>query len=598
MSIKIEQIQINKYRSLESVDLNFEDSTLLLGKNNSGKSNIIRAIELAFTYQTVHKEDFYVSPSEGFSYDKKIIIDVKIIPYENGVPKKEFDEIWGRKFGDSISVSEETDDEFFAFRTLIEYDRDRDVFTNTKYIIDMWNDNREHNTGAMIKRETLSGFDLVAIPAQRDISNDIRDRKSIWGRLVSKIKISAETESKIQRQLDKLNEKIVSESDLLKSIAQELKDSTAESDSSIKISPLTKDVESLYKGMDIIYTEKNSLPTSVDNLGLGVRSWAVFSTVKAEISSKEQKADEDDLAYYPIVLVEEPEAHVHPQSQRFLFSVLNAISGQKVITTHSPYILSQADLGEIRYIYKEKSHTLIKEPLISDLTKDDVRKIRRTVINTRGEILFSNIVILAEGETEEQALTVFFRCFFDKEPFELGINIIGVGGGDYLPFLKILKKLGIKWFIFSDGEPEALDNLKKCLKKLDNKTRVNLDTYSDVVYLEDGLCFETYCLHCGYQNEIENAVSKCEDREEYITWYLENHNNQKGRGGIIRNYKNDNDGGIYRATKDCLLSGKTKYATYIAEEIINCENEENRIPPKIKVLFEKTKAFLFERFGE
>jgi len=209
--------------------------------------------------------------------------------------------------------------------------------------------------------------------------------------------------------------------------------------------------------MGIYYTGKDSSPTAVENLGLGVRSWAVFSTVKAEIFAKIKKRAEEESAYIPLVLVEEPEAHVHPQAQRQLFSDISAMQGQKVITTHSPYILSQVDLEKIRYVKKSNAYSDVVPLITQEYSPNDIRKIKRTVMNTRGEILYANAVILAEGETEEQALTVYLRQFFNCEPFELGINVVGAGGGNYLPFIRILNRLRSVRIIAS-GTPFLVNN--------------------------------------------------------------------------------------------------------------------------------------------
>ena len=237
---------------------------------------------------------------------------------------------------------------------------------------------------------------------------------------------------------------------------------------------------------------------------------------------------------------------------------------------------------------KEGSHTDCFPLLVDDIGKEDIRKIRRTVMNTRGEILYANAVILAEGETEEQALGVFLREYFKKEPFELGINIIGVGGNNYTPFIRILDRLDIKWYIFSDGEQKPLEDLKNCLKNLlGEQTVIDLTNFLNIFYIDNGQCFETYCIAQGYLKEIIRAVCSIEENENYIKEYIVDYNHQKGKGGIIRNYVNDGDGGILRATKDCVLSGKTKYATAIAEEICKAKAKQKRIPRKVFDLFKK-----------
>lgn len=520
---------------------------------------------------------------------------MKVIPTdEKGTPQDSFSDEWSRALGDSVSIDNQTDKEYFAFRTEINYDSDKEQYTNIKRKIDAWSDNGQQRLGVHIKRETLENIETISINAQRDISMDIKDRKSIWGKLISRIKVSDGVRDKIEDELEKLNKKIVSESDILKSISEELKASTADKESNVNISPITKDIESLYRGMNIYYTNIGSSPTSVENLGLGVRSWAVFSTVKAEIISKIKRTTQEELAFHPLVLVEEPEAHVHPQAQRQLYSDIKQIIGQKIITTHSPYILSQVELDKIRYVRKVGASTSAYPLLIDGIESDDIRKIRRTVMNTRGEILYANAVILAEGETEEQAITVFLREYFNKEPFELGINVVGVGGNNYTPFIKLLDRLDIEWYIFSDGEKQPLNELKKCLKKLSVDS--DFDDFNNVFYLENENCFETYCIEQGYVQEIEKAICEVEGNPNYVNYYIEQHNNQKAKGGSIRNYKTDADGGYSRAIKDCIMSDKTKYPTAIAEEICKIKNKDKRIPLKMKEMFIKIENDL--RVGE
>ncbi|WP_037290875.1 ATP-dependent nuclease [Saccharibacillus sacchari] len=596
MSILVSDLYINNFRSLKNISLKLDKYTVIVGKNNSGKSNIIQAINLAFDFSSVFRDDIYISADEPYNESKKIWIDIRILPIdEDGNIQDTFNDQWSRAFGDSVSLDLATDKEYFAFRTEISFDSDKEIYTNFKYKIDNWEYEGNSQVGNSVRRETLEGIENILVNAQRDISLDIRDRGSMWGRLTSNIKVSDNVRGNIETQLQRLNKKIVRESEILKSISRELKVTTADKESIVDISPITRDIESLYRGINIYYTNKNSLPTSVENLGLGVRSWAVFSTVKAEISSKITKRTLDDLAYLPLILVEEPEAHVHPQAQRQLFSNINEMNGQKVITTHSPYILSQIDLEKIRYVRKVGAQSEALPLLMEGLTEEDIQKIRRTVMSTRGEILYANAVILAEGETEEQALTVFLREFFNKEPFELGINIIGVGGNNYTPFMRILDRLNIKWYVFSDGEPQPLSDLRACLKKLTGaSSQPNLTDFENIFIIENNECFETYCLSQGYIKEIRKAICQVESNTNYMSYYIDHYNDQKGKHGIIRNYKADADGGYYRATKDCIMSNKTKYPTAIAEEICKIRTKSRRVPQKLKELFNKIKENMEE----
>jgi putative ATP-dependent endonuclease of OLD family len=90
----------------------------------------------------------------------------------------------------------------------------------------------------------------------------------------------------------------------------------------------------------------------------------------------------------------------------------------------------------LRYL-KKNSGGIAAYQLNDNLEDEDRRRIQREVIHSRGEIIFSKALVLCEGETEEQALPMLFKKYFDQDAFVLGVSFIGVGGSGkkYLPFL-------------------------------------------------------------------------------------------------------------------------------------------------------------------
>jgi putative ATP-dependent endonuclease of OLD family len=112
---------------------------------------------------------------------------------------------------------------------------------------------------------------------------------------------------------------------------------------------------------------------------------------------------------------------LHPNAQKQLYSQINSIAGQKIISTHSPYIAAVAELGQIRNFYKNQ-RVYCGRVAIDALNDEEQRKIERQVINTRGEIFFSKLMVFFEGETEEQALPIFAKCHFEQSAVEMGID--------------------------------------------------------------------------------------------------------------------------------------------------------------------------------
>src|SRR5699024_2409954 len=131
------------------------------------------------------------------------------------------------------------------------------------------------------------------------------------------------------------------------------------------------------KGIKINYSH-----FAMEYHGMGTRSWSSLLILKAFILQNKKLADKGKVAYYPIIAIEEPESHLHPNAQKKLYSQINNIDGQKIISTHSSYIAGNAKLKEVRGIFKKNVNVLIGK-IEKGLNSEDIRKIKRQVINTR-----------------------------------------------------------------------------------------------------------------------------------------------------------------------------------------------------------------------
>ena len=425
MNIRLHRVYIQNLRSIKSVDALLQNFSVLFGMNDSGKSNFLFALKLAFGNGNIEKTDVFTSPQYPYSIDTLVTIDLMFIPVnEQGERKVAFDDIWGLHLGVNV-MCDQDDNEFFAFRTEFSYDKEKEEYSRNRKIIIEWN-NTSIMTGEVPRFKTLEAFDFTLINAQRDIANDIRDKASMWCKQISKIKLSPDAKTEIETSLYTLSNKILEESPFLLQVSKDLSSATNTKKSKVEVCPITRSIDELYKGLDIYIAQESASSFPISNLGLGTRSRAVFSALKTIVNRRLERVK--DSPYFCMLAFEEPEAHIHPQSQKQLVKDFDSMSGQKIITTHSPYLLSSSKLNELIYFSLQDAQSVCMPISSLKLENDDLRQIERFVINTRGEILFANTVVLAEGETEEQSLHIFCREYFGKEPFELGISIVGVGG--------------------------------------------------------------------------------------------------------------------------------------------------------------------------
>ena len=410
MNIALKNVRIQNYRSIKDITLDLSDFSVLFGMNDCGKSNVVSALKLGLGNASIEKTDIHSSPKHPFSDETSIYIDLMFVPTDAaGKQTSAFNEAWGFQLGTNI-MSDSTGNECFAYRSEYSFDDEREDYVRERKVITEWSDEKIV-VGTPIGYKTLSAFDFILIDAQRDIASDIRDRTSVWSRQISKIKLSREAKSEIEAQLSLLSDKILEESPFLQSVARDLASATNKN-STIQISPITRNVDELYKGLDIYVAQEEANSFPIANLGLGTRSRAVFTSIKSIINARVSLSGE--VPYYCMVAFEEPEAHIHPNAQKQLVKDFSGIKGQKIVTTHSPYLLISTRLNSLLHISMADGETICTPFSELSLEPEELRQIERYVLSSRGEILFSEAVILAEGETEEQALPIFIKEYFGK----------------------------------------------------------------------------------------------------------------------------------------------------------------------------------------
>lgn len=580
MSILIKTVRVSGFRGLENIEVPLEKVTVLTGMNNSGKTSLLKAIQLALgNRQFVSQDDFFI---KDVTSAEKIIIDLLIVPTDNhGAQLSQFEENWEILLT-TDRIRTDGINNFVPIRTIVTYEPINNVFKTQQYILNTWGNYLESGVNWFNSdngKKTNFFFDELPffyIDAQRDILEDIKLRSSYLGKMLSKIEYSDEDITDLENQIKVLNEKAVSSSEILSNIKMTLKDLDSAMDSvtdGVEITPFTKKIRDLNKGLTIYYGDTQD-SFSMEYHGMGTRSWSSLLTLKSFISLLATNAVNNSAVFFPILAIEEPEAHLHPNAQKKLYGQIANIPGQKIISTHSPYIAATAELEQIRSFYKSDKVVCGKIDC-TQLNPEDTRKINRQVINTRGEIFFSKAIVFFEGETEEQALPILAKKYFSKTPVEMGLDFIGVGGcGNYLPFLRFAEALNIPWLIFSDAENTTEKPIKASVQKQFQDCGSPRAESDAVVFVDDGNDFEKQLIIDGYQDEIKEALLSL---GEYA-----NEMHKSAKKIEIQAY---DDNRLYE-----MITGiKTKFGPAIADSIVK---SEKNLPPKIVELFTKINSLL------
>ena len=607
MAILINVVRISGFRGISNLEITLPKVAVLIGQNNAGKTSIIKALQLALGDYGRHltDEDFYINSND--SVCSEIIVDISIVPVdENSQRTDMFSDEWIEVFGDWVQADIEEND-FVAIRTICEKDSVKGGFKVSRYPLSRW-PRFENWTDESAKinnkiSKLVDAIPFIAIDAQRDICQDLREKNSYMGKVLSDISFESDDKEALEDLIAELNERAVEKSTVLSELRKhlDLLNQSFEGQGQTDITPFPKKIRDLSKRFSIHFGEDEANSFSMEYHGMGTRSWASMLTVKAFIDVLEKKHVEEEECFFPIIAAEEPEAHLHPNAQRTLYKQLTDIKGQTIISSHSPYLAALANQQDLRVIAKSNGQGIRVFSLDEALQPEELRKIHREVIHSKGELLFSTAIVLSEGETEAQALPLLFERYFSKAPFNLGINFIGVGGSGskYKPYLTFARDFNIPVFIFSDGEEKPIKELQKVFDSLFGG--IDITTATNVTILEDS-DFEGYLLDSGFQGEIETAI-KAYDGDDRITKYISNKQGNQTKAVISDKprcetcnqpiyecgiYDYSDDDGYKKAILEILDSDKTKYAKVVADHLSTLEPEA--LPPKIIALFEQIKA--------
>lgn len=451
----LEKFTIQNFRAIETLTLEFNKGVnVLIGENNSGKSAIIDGLRICLGYGKQLREigvkpsDFFINRKEASSKPTEIEFHLHFkLDSDKETAKKE------RRYFLELIHQEEGNNLFqeirLHFRYWIEENNRNDDKLNVKW--EVWGGTNE---GQAVPNEPLQLIGYTFLDALRDATQKLKPYSqnnklaSLFENLIEYKNKNDEAVTLDKNQKKQLAEKLVSwlkdDKDEFnndwKYLIQEAEKKVKKhfKESVIEDEPTEVEIGfSGYNYRDIVGNLQLSIPLydkdelqkkgikqeyfSLSQNGLGENNLIYAATILGDLINRKEKG------HYHALLIEEPEAHLHPQKQNTFFQYLNTLSDENIqtfITSHSPTITAKTELDYVTVLQKQNnkiSSVALKDISLTNKNKNHLRKFLDV---TKSQLFFAKGVILVEGISESLLLPVFARMMdaVDKEKYDPSKN--------------------------------------------------------------------------------------------------------------------------------------------------------------------------------
>lgn len=432
----ITTLKIKNFRAIENLELNLNKGlNVLIGENNSGKTSVIDLLRLVFDKGNYPNEIYWKET------------DFRVINSSNEFKPIEFD----------IKFKPDDEKESFCFSELhvVEYDENGNKVDfleihgkisliktrgETKIKKEYWGGKDKENR---IPWEIWNELNYTYLSPLRDVTRDLKpNNNNLLSKLflnISELKEDEDYKEKMSELIkknfnnEKWEELLEEGKEKITTHLEQLNFIDDYQDINIAFSSFEFEdiVKKLILQLPVDFnmpTEEKEIFFNLNQNGLGYNNLIYTSTIFGDIIQRKEVFEDN----YNLLLIEEPEAHLHPQLENTFFKYLQRLEEtnefQIIVSSHSPTITAKTKLDNI-IVMNTINNNIFATPLKDTLLEDEDRIFLKKFLDvTKSQLFFAKGVILVEGISEALLLPVFARLMGDEYDLDKhGIEVIETG---------------------------------------------------------------------------------------------------------------------------------------------------------------------------
>lgn len=495
-SLFISRVVIKNFRNFKNVDVCLGHKQIIIGENNVGKTNFLRALQLVLD-PTLSDEDRMLQESDFNDFIKNPMENKEEILIEIYIDNYDQNKTILAVFQDATVMTEDGKEVLkFTYR-FFPYINEGGV---AEYQYNIYKGNDETKKFGSYERKYLN---IKVVKALRDVEGEMRNsRTSPIQKMLKNYAIDKQDLEHIAEEYRKNGEKILNLDelvDLTNNINKRFGMVLGNNDFDVSLRAMEINPAKVLSSLKLLMAQRNTTEIS---LGLNnilyismilqlLQDKTIPSLIKAEkymeLSSipggeilkatyEESKNGNyflnDDISEIQqeelytfmsknmpiskgvtILAIEEPEAHLHPVNQRLIYrDVIQNSSNSVLLTTHSTHITAIAPIDSIVHLHDDGERgTEIHATAAMPISDGEFLDVERYLDVKRGEIYLGKAVLLVEGIAEEYLIPKFANLL-GKPLDEKGIIVCNINCTNFTPYVKLLRSLDIPYAVITDGD--------------------------------------------------------------------------------------------------------------------------------------------------